>query len=133
MRRILEIGMAFGLGLFLARTDLETVQAQEMPEGPGYMIVMGKGYEFEKMRPYFESLPPIYEKYEGSYMALTSSIDVLEGAYPYQSIIVSKWPKLQNAQDFWASPEYAEAIKLREGIGEFDVIAFQGLPAGAPE
>ena len=36
------------------------------------------------------------------------------------------------AQRFWDSPEYAEAIKLREGIGNFQVMLIDSAPIGSP-
>ena len=129
MRRILELLVVFGMGFYAAQFGFEHADAEEAESKPGYMIVMGQNYEPEELQPYGRALPPIYEKYQGRYIALTSSVEVLEGEYSYQSIIISKWPSVQNARDFWASPEYAEARKLRDGIGEFDVITFEGLPA----
>jgi len=133
MRRIFELLVVFALGFVVAQVGFDRAGADEAASRPGYMIVMGKNYAPEDLQPYGRALPTIYEKYQGGYVALTTSVEVLEGEYPYQSIILSKWPSIQNARDFWASPEYAEAIKLREGIGEFDVITFEGLPETPPQ
>ena len=133
MRRAFELVVVFAMGFFAAQIGFDHADADEAASRPGYMIVMGKGYTPEQLQPYGRALPPIYERYQGGYVALTTSVEVLEGDYPYQSIILSKWPNIQNARDFWASPEYAEARKLRDGIGEFDVITFEGLPENPPQ
>lgn len=90
------------------------------------MIVKGKDYSPTDLGPYAASLPPIYEKYGGRYVAFAPKYDIMEGSSDAQAIIISAWPSVEAAKSFWNSPEYAEAIKLREGIGEFDVVI---LPA----
>jgi uncharacterized protein (DUF1330 family) len=36
--------------------------------------------------------------------------------------VISEWPDRAAALRFWQSPEYAEARKLREGTGSFQVV-----------
>ena len=124
---------AFGAAMFLAgcitaNVGWGTQDAVAAPERPALMIVMGKAYEREALQAYAAALPPVYAQYGGSYLAIAADYTVLEGEPDMQSVIVSQWPSLGAAQAFWASPEYAEARKLREGIGQFDVVAFSALP-----
>lgn len=96
---------------------------------PGaYMIVQGKGYAAKDLGPYAASLPPIYAKYGGHYVAFSTDYAIVEGQSDYQATIISAWSSAEAAQEFWDSPEYIEAKKLREGIGEFDVIIVPALP-----
>ena len=123
----------FGAVMFLAgciagNAGWRTQDAVAAPERPALMIVMGRDYEREALQAYAAALPPVYEKYGGSYLAIAADYKVLEGEVGMQSVIVSQWPSLGAAEAFWASPEYAEARKLREGIGQFDVVAFSALP-----
>jgi len=109
----------------------KTLQSVEPTASIGaYMIVQGNGYAPGSLGPYAAALPPIYAKYGGRYVAFETDIDVAEGDSDYSAIIVSAWPSKTAARAFWDSPEYAEAIKLREGIGEFDVVIVGALPAG---
>ncbi|WP_371397821.1 DUF1330 domain-containing protein [Fretibacter rubidus] len=99
-------------------------------DAPGaYMIVQGKNYAPQDLGPYAASLPPIYAKYGGRYVAFSTDYDTMEGSSDYQATIISAWPSAEAARTFWTSPEYREAIKLRDGIGEFDVIIVPALPA----
>jgi len=93
-----------------------------------YMIVLGKNYEAKDLAPYAASLPPIYEKYGGHYVAFAPKFNILEGTPDAQAIIISAWPSVEAANSFWTSPEYVEAKKLRDGIGEFDVVILPALP-----
>jgi uncharacterized protein (DUF1330 family) len=127
--KLLGAGAAlFAAGVFagaLMKDGAAMADAAATP--PGYMIVMGKGYDREGLRAYSATLPPIYEKYAGKYLGISAEPVLLEGSFGYDSVLISKWPSLQAAEDFWASPEYREAVKLRAGNGEFHVIAFEGL------
>jgi len=87
-----------------------------------YIIVNGKNYDVNDLAPYAARLPPIYEKYGGEYVAFAPNYDVVEGSSESQAIIISAWPSVEAAKNFWNSAEYTEARKLREGIGEFDVV-----------
>jgi uncharacterized protein (DUF1330 family) len=93
-----------------------------------YMIVRGRGYEPAALGPYAAALPSIYEKYGGRYVAFDTDIDVAEGASADQALIISAWPSKAAARAFWDSPEYREAIKLRDGVGTFDVVIVGALP-----
>ncbi|MEP3890283.1 MAG: DUF1330 domain-containing protein [Hellea sp.] len=96
---------------------------------PGaYMIVQGRGYVAQDLSPYAASLPPIYDKYGGRYVAFSTEYATVEGQSDYQVTIISAWPSSEAAQEFWNSPEYSEAKRLREGVGEFDVIIVPALP-----
>jgi len=115
--------------LTACQTEDKSSSPAKAPVG-AYMIVNGKNYEVKDIAPYAASLPPIYKKYGGHYVTLTQNYDVMEGSSDAQSIIVTAWPNVEAAKSFWNSPEYAEAIKLREGIGEFDVVI---VPAILPK
>ncbi len=98
-------------------------------EVPGaYMIVRGRGYAPADLGPYAASLPPIYAKYGGRYVAFETDIDVAEGDSADSAVIISAWPSKEAARAFWDSPEYREAIKLRDGVGTFDVVIVGALP-----
>lgn len=108
-------------------TPEEAVQAA--PIG-AYMIVRGRGYEPAALGSYAAVLPPIYAKYGGRYVAFDTDIDVAEGDSADQALIISAWPSKAAARAFWDGPEYREAIKLREGVGTFDVVIVGAIPEG---
>ena len=94
-----------------------------------YMFIEGRDYDPAALGPYAASLPPIYAKYGGRYVAFETRPDVAEGSNDAQAVIISAWPSAQAARAFWDGPEYREAIRLREGIGTFDVVIVRALPA----
>ena len=98
---------------------------------PGYLLVMGTATNAEAMGRYARTLPPIYDKYGGYYLAAGGSgrgLKVLEGDFKEQSVILAKFSKVDGPNEFWWSPEYRGSVEIRRGAGAFDVIKLRGLP-----
>lgn len=135
MKHIILGFCAFALTACSAQTSAPTKSTEKSTVQTigAYMIVMGKDYNPADLGPYAASLPPIYKKYGGRYVAFTTDYNVVEGMVDAQAVIISAWPSAQAAQNFWDSPEYREAIKLREGIGTFNVMIVPALPASMSE
>jgi len=108
--------------------DVNSVTTDTLPVPGAYMIVIGRDYKAEDIAPYAASLIPIYEQYGGRYVVLTTGLDIAEGKINGKAIVVTAWPDVTAARAFWDSPEYREAMKLRDGIGEFDVVIVPALP-----
>ncbi len=124
---IISLSLAACADVQTATEPAPTVQT--VSETGAYMIVRGTNYNPQDLGPYAASLPPIYAKYGGRYVSFATNFVTLEGQDKSQAIIMSAWPSVEAAENFWASPEYREAIKLRDGIGEFTVVVLPALPS----
>lgn len=111
-----------------AVADAESVA----PVTPAYMVVLGTVTDREAfMEGYVSKLAPIYEKYNGHYISLGGSHEVLEGETGFESHVISQWPGgMEDARAFWASPEYAplKQARIDNNWGTFDVFLIGGLP-----
>lgn len=96
-----------------------------------YMIVIGEIFDREKfLSGYAAVVPPLVEKFGGRYLIKGAGGEFLENGFcDAPSALVSEWPDRAAARRFWELPEYAEAIKLREGIGHFQVLLIDSAPA----
>lgn len=65
-------------------------------------------------------------RFGGEYLLRAPGAEVLEGAHPGGSLVISKWPDRAAALAFWNSPEYAEARQLRDGIADCQVLLIEG-------
>lgn len=109
-------------------------EAGEPEAGPAYMIVMGTVHDREAFgRGYAAKLPPLYARHGGEYLALTGSVETLEGETGFQSLVLSRWPDAESARAFWADPEYRALAEARQDNdwGDFHVVLVEGLPAPA--
>jgi uncharacterized protein (DUF1330 family) len=52
-------------------------------------------------------------QYGGRYLARGGATDLVEGGPPPKTIIIVEFPSMARARQWYASAEYAEALKLR--------------------
>ncbi|CAG0942310.1 hypothetical protein GPROT2_01650 [Gammaproteobacteria bacterium] len=92
-----------------------------------YMIIIARlGDRQRFLDGYARAVPPLVEKFGGRYVIRGSGGRFLEGGWcDNPSALVSEWPSKAAALAFWNSPEYAEAKKLREGAGDFQVLLIE--------
>lgn len=129
----LALGLVLGQGqLFAGGSSASAAEHAEQPPADGaYMIVMGTVHD----RPaffsgYMPGLPDLYARHGGRYMSVTGEVETLEGETGFQSIVLSRWPDLQSARDFWDDPDYRELADARiDGEwGDFNVVLIPALP-----
>ncbi len=80
-----------------------------------------------KLQAYQQVAPAIIEKYHGTILARGGEVVTLEGAEEKRRIVMIAFPDLQAAKAFYHSEEYTQAIALRRGAADFEVIAVQGV------
>ncbi len=89
---------------------------------PAFMIASVNVVEQDKMGPYMEAAGPLFAAAGIEVIALGvtgSSVQLLEGEWPHKgSLMLYKCSSMDALLDFWNSPEYQEAMKLRAGIVE---------------
>jgi uncharacterized protein (DUF1330 family) len=97
---------------------------------PGYLLVQGTVSDPEGFKAYSAALPPIYQKFGGHYLSMTTAakVEIAEGEPRNESILIAKFPSKAAAWAFWRSAEYEAAKRLREGKGRFFVTVLDGLP-----
>ncbi len=104
-----------------------------MKETVGYSLAFARDMVPAKMAAYSAALPPIYEKYRGSYLALGGpgrGVDHLGGGWGERAIMLGRFDDYSAVGAFWWSPGYRAAARLREGAVTVDVCRFEGrLPA----
>jgi uncharacterized protein (DUF1330 family) len=76
---------------------------------------------------YKELAPPSIAAFNGRYVARGGRTVTLEGDWQPARVVILEFPDLQQAQAWWASPEYAEAKALRQQAASAQMIAVEGL------
>ena len=68
--------------------------------------------------------------YGGRYLVRGGAAELIEGSSPPKTIIVVEFPTMQRLREWYASPEYAEALKVRQTAFDRRLIFVEGvLPA----
>lgn len=101
-----------------------------MSETRCYMIVIGEIFDRQRfLEGYARVVPPLVERFGGRYRLKGAGGEFLENGWcEHPSALISEWPDRESALRFWNSPEYAEAKRLREGIGRFQVLVIDAPP-----
>ena len=69
-------------------------------------------------------------QFGGRYLARGGVAEVVEGGPPPKTIIIVEFPSMERLREWYASPEYAEALKVRRTALDRRLIFVEGV---APE
>lgn len=65
----------------------------------------------------------------GRYVVRGARPDAVEGAWPSeQRLVIVEFPDMERAKEWYASPEYAQALKIRQVALERRLLFAEGLP-----
>ncbi len=87
------------------------------------MIVMTKVIKTEGWEPYQSQVADCFAAYGGKYVAKRQAPEVLEGRFDKERITVFEFPSMDAIRELWNSDEYRKIRKLRDGLGDLDVVA----------
>jgi uncharacterized protein (DUF1330 family) len=94
---------------------------------PAYLIVETDITDPEQYERYKAVTPGLVAAAGGRFIARGGELAVLEGDWTPERLVVIELPDLATAKRFYESPEYQEAIKLREGAANLRMVAVEGL------
>ena len=80
-------------------------------------------------RPTEPSRPRPLPQYGGRYLVRGGAAEAIEGGPPPKNIIVAEFPSMEVLREWYASPEYAEALKVRRTALDRRLIFVEGVPA----
>ena len=66
--------------------------------------------------------------YGGRYLARLGEVQVLEGSWNPNMIVIVEFPSLEKARAWYRSPEYAFALKVRDTALSRNLILVDGVP-----
>lgn len=75
---------------------------------------------------YADAARDIAPRYGARYLSTGRPAEVLEGDGVMTPVVLSEWPSADAIREFWASAEYREAVKLREGAATVSATILDG-------
>jgi uncharacterized protein (DUF1330 family) len=126
-RWLLGLGIAFGLGYVSAHRADAVLSAQGTPAKAAYLIASTKVLKPEQVAEYGKAAGPLAKQAGLQVLArgeAGSTIKVLEGRWPFESggVAVERFRSMHDLLEFWNSPGYQSAKKLREGAMQVNFI-----------
>jgi uncharacterized protein (DUF1330 family) len=92
-----------------------------------YVVVSVDITDPEKFKAYQALVPATLEKYGGRYLARGGQKTQLEGNGPAGRIVVIEFGSVDEAQRWYGSAEYKEAIAARAGAATLNMVAVEGV------
>ena len=91
-------------------------------------LVVAQAYitDAEKFKNYGPPASNAVKKFGGRLLGRSAEPTKLEGDWPPGTVVILEFESLQQAQAWYDSPEYKEAIAAREGAATFHMIAMEG-------
>jgi uncharacterized protein (DUF1330 family) len=92
-----------------------------------YLISDVRARNAEALEIYRTRAATSIERHGGTYLARGSAIEVLEGDWRPRMIIIVEFPDQETARRWYASPDYAEALAVRDEALERNLIMAHGV------
>ena len=92
-----------------------------------YMIARVNVTDWDRYNEYIKVTPGIIAKFGGRFIARGGETITFEGPEEKWRIVVVEFPDLEKAKEFYYSPEYTDAKKIREGAALAQFVAIDGL------
>ena len=92
-----------------------------------YMIARINVTDWDQYKKYIKVTPDIIAKYGGRFIVRGGESVTLEGPQENWRIVVVEFPDLAKAQEFYNSPEYCDAKKIREDAAKAQFVAVSGV------
>jgi uncharacterized protein (DUF1330 family) len=94
---------------------------------PAYLVVETDITDPEQYEHYKAASPGAIAAFGGRFIVRGGDLEVLEGDWSPKRLVLVEFPDLETAKRFYESPEYQEAIKLREGAARLNMVAVDGV------
>src|SRR5262252_10515508 len=91
------------------------VRAGQAPPKKAYLLVQVDVTNPQQYGEYTKLSPAIIEKFGGRFLARGGRTTTLEGPPAKSRVVVIEFPSFERAQEFYNSPEYVAARKVRAG------------------
>jgi uncharacterized protein (DUF1330 family) len=94
---------------------------------PAYVISDVEVLDRERIELYRSRAQASIAKYGGRYIVRGGPVSVVEGDWTPQSLVILEFPDMEQARAWYASPEYARALAVRDGALRRRLIFVEGV------
>jgi len=83
--------------------------------------------DWDRYKEYVKETPGVVEKYGGRFIARGGKVETLEGNEEKGRVVLIEFSTFEKAKEFYCSPEYQEAKKLRTGAASGHFLVIDGI------
>ncbi len=92
-----------------------------------YVVVDVERTDLERAARYSEMSGPSVERHGGRFLARGGALDVLEGDWEPERLVVIEFASTDAARAWFDSDDYREARAVREGAGNWRMVVVNGV------
>tara|TARA_B100001123_G_C15178557_1_gene974396 strand:- start:963 stop:1256 length:294 start_codon:yes stop_codon:yes gene_type:complete len=81
----------------------------------------------DKFKEYSKLTPNILKNYGGRYLVRGGNVEVVEGTWTPNRLVVMEFESIAQLKRWYNSPDYTDALKIRQGSSESNVIVAEGV------
>ena len=76
---------------------------------------------------YASRVPQTVERHGGRYLARGGKVEVLEGEWEPQRLVILEFESMERLREWYDSPEYASLKQLRGEVADSQLVVVEGL------
>jgi len=95
--------------------------------GYGYIIGQVEVKDPEAYKEYIARAPATIARHGGEYLVRGGALEVLEGEWARERTVVLRFPSVEDAKRWHASPEYEEPKALRNRVALTNMVVIEGV------
>jgi len=76
---------------------------------------------------YRRLVTPTVAKYGGRFIVRGGNVEVLEGEWQPNRLVLLEFPSMDQARAWWSSPEYSEARLIRQATSKGTLLLLEGV------
>ena len=92
----------------------------------GYWIARVDVNDPENYPQYVETAKPAFERFGANFLARGGKTNPIEGPGRARNVVI-EFPSFQHAVDCYNSPEYQEAVKIRQKVADGEIVIVEGM------
>lgn len=92
-----------------------------------YFAAQIRIHDQEEYDKYLEKFDEIFSKYNGEYLAIDESPELLEGNWEYTKSVLIRFNSRQDFENWYYSNEYQKILRHRLKASKCDTILIKGL------
>jgi uncharacterized protein (DUF1330 family) len=94
---------------------------------PAYVVVDIQVTDPARYEDYKRVAPPAIAAYGGKYLARGGRVEVLEGSWAPQRLVILEFPTAAQARAWWESTEYARPKAMRQACARTEMLIVEGV------
>ena len=92
-----------------------------------YVIANIQITDLDRYPEYASRVPQTIERHGGRYLARGGKVEVLEGDWEPQRLVILEFESMERFRQFYDSPDYASLKRLRHEAADTQVVVVEGL------